>query len=72
MTNENAHVTAWTIVGVAVCAAFAFMVHGCVDMVKASDQVELQKRQACIDRGGSVLAGPNGTTYCFVISTDKK
>jgi len=43
MTNENAQVTAWTIVGVAVCAAFAFMIHGCVDMVKSSDQVELQK-----------------------------
>jgi hypothetical protein len=72
MTNENAQVTAWTIVGVAVCAAFAFMVHGCVDMVKASDQVELQKRQACIDRGGSVLVGPNSTTQCFIMPTDKK
>ena len=63
--RDNAQTAGWTVFGVAVCAAVAFAMHGCAEMVTKSNEIDLKTKEVCIKSGGNVFIGNNSAILCI-------
>lgn len=60
----------WTVFGLGLCAVAISAINSCAEIVKNNEMVGLKQREACLEKAGSVLAGPNGTMQCLVLFTN--
>lgn len=68
MFKDNIPNICLTIFGLGVCAVFISFVGSCTEAVKNGDMIELKKREACLEKGGSVIVGPNNVMNCLVFN----
>jgi hypothetical protein len=66
--NSNILSICWTVFGLGVCAVIISFISSCTDTVKNNDMLAAKQREACLEKGGSLLAGPNGTMQCLIIN----